>query len=86
MKNLLYLLFFCSCAIMAQEQKYILLDSLTQKFNFNKYTINAMPYGYHQGIDIYNVWINTDEFLLLSVFPETESGNKWEKISLEAFL
>ena len=85
MKNLLYLLLFCSCAVIAQEQKYILLDSLTQKFNFNKYTINSIPYGYHQGIDIYNVWINPDEFLLLSVFPETESGNKWEKISLEAF-
>lgn len=67
------------------EYKYIIVDSLTQKFNFNKYTINAMPYGYHQGIDIYNVWISSDEFLLLSVFPETESGNKWEKISLEAF-
>jgi len=39
------------------EYKYIIVDSLTQKFNFNKYTINAMPYGYHQGIDIYNVWI-----------------------------
>ena len=46
------------------EYKYVIVDSLTQKFNFNKYTINTMPYGYHQGIDIYIVWINTNEFLL----------------------
>ena len=46
MKQLiLYLLLFCSCATMAQEQKYILLDSLTANFEVKHYTLDTSPYG-----------------------------------------
>lgn len=39
MKNLLYLLLLCSCAIIAQEQKYIFLDSLTAHYQVKQYTL-----------------------------------------------
>ena len=58
MKNLFYLLLFCSCAIMAQEQKYILLDSLTANFKVKQYTLETSPYGVKNTIEVYNVFLN----------------------------
>lgn len=56
MKNLLYLLLFCSCAIMAQEQKYIFLDSLTAHYQVKHYTLH--PHSFYEGkvIDMYNIY------------------------------
>ena len=56
MKNLLYLLLLCSCAIMAQEQKYIFLDSLTAHYQVKHYTLR--PYSFYEGkvIDIHNIY------------------------------
>jgi len=41
MKQLLHLLLFCSYAITAQEQKYILLDSLTAHYKVKHYTLDT---------------------------------------------
>ena len=56
MKNLFYLLLFCSCAITALEQKYILLDSLTAHYQVKHYTLR--PYSFYEGkvIDIHNIY------------------------------
>ena len=56
MKQLLYLLLFCSCTIIAQEQKYILLDSLTANYRVKHYTLR--PHSFYEGkvIDIHNIY------------------------------
>lgn len=56
MKQLLYLLLFCSCASMAQEQKYILLGSLTAHYKVKHYTLR--PHSFYEGkeIEMYNVY------------------------------
>ena len=56
MKNLLYLLLLCSCAIIAQEQKYILLDNLTAHYQVKHYTLH--PHSFYEGkvIDIHNIY------------------------------
>ena len=82
MKQLLYLLFFCSCAIMAQEQKYILLDSLTTHYDTKKYTFSTLPYGSENTIELYNVFFK-DYLLLVSVLPDYER-NIWQEISFKS--
>ena len=56
MKNLFYLLLFCSCAITAQEHKYILLDSLTAHYQVKHYTLR--PHSFYEGkaIDMHNIY------------------------------
>ena len=83
MKNLFYLLLFCSCAIMAQEQKYILLDSLTTNYNVKQYTLDTSPYGVKNTIEVYNVFLNHYDkqyIILLSVLPDLASKANWEEI------
>ena len=87
MKQLLYLLLFCSCAITAQEQKYILLDSLTAHYQVKQYTLDTSPYGTKNSIEVYNVFskkYETDKgedfILLFSVLPDIDSKTNWEKI------
>ena len=86
MKQLiLYLLLFCSCAIMAQEQKYILLDSLTAKYKVKQYTLDTSPYGAKNTIEMYNVFYDGNSkddcyIVLFSVLPELDSKTNWEKI------
>ena len=50
---LLYLSLFCSCAVIAQEQKYILLDSLTAHYQVKQYTLDTSPYGVKNTIEVY---------------------------------
>mgnify|MGYP000994119190 CR=1 FL=1 len=51
MKQLiLYLLLFCSWAVEAQEQKYILLDSLTAHYQVKQYTLH--PHSFYEGKEI----------------------------------
>ena len=58
MKNLLYLILLCSCAVIAQEQKYILLDSLTSHYQVKQYTLDTSPYGVKNTIEVYNVFLS----------------------------
>ena len=91
MKQLiLYLLFFCSCAIMAQEQKYILLDSLTANYKVKHYTLDTSPYGPKNTIEIYNVFSKLyglneggDYIVLFSILPDLSSKTNWEAIDFE---
>ena len=77
----LLLLMVCPFRGIAQApDKYILIDSLTQKYLSQKYTINTLVYGYEQGIDLYNVWISPTNLLLLSVLPDSKSGDKWDGV------
>jgi len=80
---LLYLSLFCSCALMAQEQKYILLDSLTAKYKVKHYTLDTSPYGVKNTIEVYNVFLNRYDkqyIILLSVLPDLASKANWEEI------
>ena len=79
---LLYLSLLCSCAIMAQEQKYILLDSLTARYDTKKYTFSTLPYGSENTIELYNVFFK-DYLLLISVLPDYER-NIWQEISFKS--
>ncbi|WP_034567849.1 hypothetical protein [Capnocytophaga sp. oral taxon 336] len=91
MKQLiLYLLLFCSCAIMAQEQKYILLDSLTANYQVKQYTLDTSPYGPKRHIEIYNVFSkgyglneNYNYIVLIAVLPDLSSKTDWEEIDFE---
>ena len=88
MKQLiLYLLLFCSCAVMAQEQKYILLDSLTANFKIKHYTLDTSPYGPRRTIEMYNVFFSNyglnkgeDYIMLFSILPDLSSKTDWEEI------
>ncbi|EJF35401.1 hypothetical protein HMPREF1320_0054 [Capnocytophaga sp. oral taxon 335 str. F0486] len=91
MKQLiLYLLLFCSWAIEAQEQKYILLDSLTANFEVKHYTLDTSPYGPKNTIEMYNVFSpfyglnkNDDYIILFSILPDLSSKTNWEAIDFE---
>ena len=91
MKQLiLYLLLFCSWAVEAQEQKYILLDSLTANYQVKKYTLNTSPYGPKNTIEVYNVFFpfyglnkNDDYIILFSILPDLSSKTNWEAIDFE---
>jgi len=72
---------------MAQEQKYILLDSLTAHYQVKQYTLDTSPYGTKNSIEVYNVFskkYETDKgedfILLFSVLPDIDSKTNWEKI------
>ena len=83
MKQLvLYLSLLCSCAIMAQEQKYILLDSLTAHYQVKQYTLDTSPYGVKNTIEIYNVFWGK-YILLISVMPDFNSSSNWESTEFE---
>ena len=91
MKQLiLYLLLFCSCALNAQEQKYIFLDSLTANFKVKQYTLDTSPYGVKNTIEVYNVFsknygkdLDSDFIVLFSVLPDLESKNSWQEIPFD---
>ena len=86
MKNLLYLLLFCSWASIAQEQKYILLDSLTAKYKVKQYTLDTSPYRVKNTIEMYNVFLNRYDkqyIILLSVLPDLESKSNWQEIDFK---
>nr|WP_314785550.1 hypothetical protein [uncultured Capnocytophaga sp.] len=91
MKQLiLYLLLFCSWAIEAQEQKYILLDSLTANYRVKHYTLDTSPYGAKNTIEIYNVFSKLyglneggDYIVLFSILPDLSSKTNWEAIDFE---
>ena len=88
MKQLiLHLSLLCSCAIMAQEQKYILLDSITNNYTVKKYTLSTLPYKVDYEIEIYNVFsknygkgLDSDFIVLFSVLPDLETKSNWEEI------
>ena len=88
MKQLvLYISLFCSWAMVAQEQKYILLDSITSSYAVKKYTLSTLPYKVNYEIEIYNVFsknygkgLDSDFIVLFSVLPDLESKSNWEEI------
>ena len=53
---LLYLSLLCSCAITAQEQKYILLDSLTAHYQVKQYTLRPHSFYERKAIDMHNIY------------------------------
>ena len=72
---------------MAQEQKYILLDSITSNYTVKKYTLSTLPYKVDYEIEIYNVFsknygkgLDSDFIVLFSVLPDLESKSNWEEI------
>ena len=89
MKQLiLYLLLFCSWASIAQEQKYILLDSLTAKYKVKHYTLR--PHSFYEGkeIEMYNVFnhgvfFGYNYLTLISVLPDMNNANSWVEVSKE---
>ena len=91
MKQLiLYLSLFCSWASIAQEQKYILLDSLTAHYKVKHYTLDTSPYGPKNTIEIYNIFSsyyglnkNDDYIVLFSVLPDLNSKTNWELIDFD---
>ena len=91
MKQLvLYLSLLCSCAITAQEQKYILLDSLTAHYQIKQYTLDTSPYGAKNTIEVYNVFSpyygtnkGIDYIILFSVLPDLSSETNWEEIDFK---
>ena len=92
MKHLLYILLFCSCVLKAQEQKYILLDSITAYYKVKQYTLDTSPYGVKSTIEIYNVFskfygkeAGLDYIVLISVTPDFDNGTNWEEVNLEKF-
>jgi len=71
---------------MAQEQKYILLDSLTTNYNVKQYTLDTSPYGVKNTIEVYNVFLNHYDkqyIILLSVLPDLASKANWEEIDFK---
>ena len=90
MKQLLHLLLFCSCAIVAQQQKYILLDSLTANYEVKHYTLDTSPYGPKNTIEMYNVFskgyepdVGKGYIILFSVLPDLNSKTNWELIDFD---
>ena len=91
MKQLvLYLSLFCFCVIVAQEQKYILLDSLTAHYQIKQYTLDTSPYGVKNTIEVYNVFSpyyatnkGIDYIILFSVLPDLSSKTNWEEIDFK---
>jgi len=63
-------------------QKYILLDSLTARYDTKKYTFSTLPYGDENTIELYNVFFK-DYLLLISVLPEYRRG-LWQEISFKS--
>ena len=87
---LLYLSLFCSCAIEAQEQKYILLDSLTAHYQVKQYTLDTSPYGVKNTIEVYNVFsegydlkVGKGYIILFSVLPDLNTKTNWEVIDFD---
>ena len=75
---------------MAQEQKYILLDSLTANYRVKQYTLDTSPYGPKRHIEIYNVFSkgyglneNYNYIVLIAVLPDLSSKTDWEEIDFE---
>ena len=75
---------------MAQEQKYILLDSITSNYTVKKYTLSTLPYKVDYEIEIYNVFsknygkdLDSDFIVLFSVLPDLESKNSWQEIPFD---
>jgi len=75
---------------MAQEQKYILLDSLTANFEVKHYTLDTSPYGPKNTIEMYNVFSpyygankGIDYIVLFSVLPDLNSKTNWVLIDFD---
>ena len=91
MKQLvLYISLLCSWAMVAQEQKYILLDSLMAKYTVKQYTLDTSPYGPKRTIEMYNVLSEafglgkkSDFIVLFSVMPDLSSKTDWEEIDFD---
>ena len=64
------------------SQKYILLDSLTARYDTKKYTFSTLPYGSENTIELYNVFFK-DYLLLISVLPDYER-DIWQEISFKS--
>ena len=86
MKQILYFILFSCCAVQAQQEKYVLLDSLTANFKVKQYTLDTSPYGVKNTIEVYNVFLNRNDkqyIILLSVLPDLESKSNWEEIDFK---
>ena len=82
MKKLIYIILFCTYALQAQQQKYILLDSIASHYKVKQYTLDTSPYGFKSTIEMYNVF--HDNFLILiSVLPDFQNLTKWEEIDIQ---
>ncbi|EFS98499.1 hypothetical protein HMPREF1977_0258 [Capnocytophaga ochracea F0287] len=75
---------------MAQQQKYILLDSLTANYEVKHYTLDTSPYGPKNTIEMYNVFskgyepdVGKGYIILFSVLPDLNSKTNWELIDFD---
>ena len=82
MKKLIYIILFCAYALQAQQQKYILLDSITSHYKVKQYTLDTSPYGFKSTIEMYNVF-DDDFLILISVLPDFQNLTKWEEIDIQ---
>ena len=86
MKQILYFILFSCCAVQAQQEKYVLLDSLTTNYKVKQYTLDTSPYGVKNTIEVYNVFLNRYDkqyIILLSVLPDLESKSNWQEIDFK---
>ncbi|WP_288789157.1 hypothetical protein [uncultured Elizabethkingia sp.] len=72
MKKIFFLLVFSSIYIF--PQKYLILDSIKTKFKVQEYTLNTKElYNIDKKIEVYNVFIDPKNILLLSILPKLEA-------------
>jgi len=69
----------------AQQVVFINVAMLDSAYQVNQYTLNAKElYGTDHTLELYNVWINDQYFMLFSVLPDFEQGGLWEEIVIGA--
>lgn len=63
-------------------QDYISLDKLREMYEYKKYTLNTKElYGFDSTIEVYNFFITPKTILLVSILPNIEMKENWEKIN-----
>ncbi|MEN5132671.1 hypothetical protein [Elizabethkingia anophelis] len=71
MNKIFFLLIFSSINIFSQ--KYLLLDNIKTKFKVEEYTLYTEElYNINEKVEVYNIFIDSKNILLLSVLPKLE--------------
>ncbi|HCD9233220.1 hypothetical protein [Elizabethkingia anophelis] len=62
--------------------KLFQLDELSSKYQIKKYTLTTRNlYEINKSIDLYNVFVNNNGILLITVLPELREGGDWKKVN-----
>lgn len=91
MKKLFSIIIFTPLLIFSQE--YLMLEALKKDFRVNEYTLNTEDiYNIKKNINVYNVFVSSNNILLLSVLPDLdkktfpkmdERGSNWEIVDYD---